>query len=31
MAALGDILNRMGEEGWELVQLHFGQGGVVAV
>ena len=27
---LQDILNEMGSEGWELVQLVFGKGGIIA-
>ena len=30
MSALGTKLNERGSEGWELVQLFFGEGGVVA-
>ena len=31
MAILGDILSERGSEGWELVQVFFGTGGVVAI
>jgi len=31
MKILGDILNRRGEQGWELVQVLFGNDGMVAV
>jgi hypothetical protein len=30
IARLGNILNEKGSQGWELVQLSFGKGGVVA-
>jgi hypothetical protein len=30
MSSLGARLNERGSEGWELVQLFFGEGGVVA-